>query len=227
MAIDGGYVGPVDLTCQVCYTGYWMREGYELLAGRPCLDFANTMGGDALHAPREYLESYDDLVTFARMAGLVPEARAKALLARAKREPEKAAAALENARLLRGTIFRVFYALTHDRRPASDDLARINDALAHALARRRVVQRGAAFELGWDEEGEPFDRPLWPIVVSAAELLADGDRPPVRICCSSQERRCTWMFVDESRNRTRRWCSMKDCGNRAKARRHYERVHKG
>jgi predicted RNA-binding Zn ribbon-like protein len=62
--------------------------------------------------------------------------------------------------------------------------------------------------------------------VSAAELLADGARPPVRVCCSSAERRCTWLFVDESRNRTRRWCSMKDCGNRAKARRHYERARK-
>ena len=103
----------------------------------------------------------------------------------------------------------------------------MNDALARVLPHRRVVQRGASFELGWDEEGEPLDRPLWPVVVSAAELLADCDRPPVRVCCAGAEGRCTWLFVDESRNRTRRWCSMKDCGNRAKARRHYERVHKG
>jgi predicted RNA-binding Zn ribbon-like protein len=204
-----------------------MREGYELVGGRPCLDFANTMGGDAIHAPREFLDSYDDLVVFARMAGLVASDRARALLARAKREPEQAAAALEEARLLRGAIFRVFYALSHERKPAPDDLARINDALRRALSRRRVVQRGAAFELGWDEEGDPLDRPLWPLAVSAAELLADEHRPPVRVCCSSHERRCTWLFVDESRTRTRRWCSMKDCGNRAKARRHYERMHKG
>src|SRR5437868_544142 len=126
-----------------------MREGYELIGGRPCLDFANTIGGDALHAPRDFLESYDDLVAFARMAGLVPSDRGKALLARAKREPHEAAAALADARLLRGAIFRVFYALSHDRKPAADDLARINHALARALARRRVVQRGALFELGW------------------------------------------------------------------------------
>jgi predicted RNA-binding Zn ribbon-like protein len=204
-----------------------MREGYELIGGRPCLDFANTVGGDALHDPREFLDSYEDLIHFAKMAGLVPPERARALVARAKREPEQAALALEDARQLRGAIFRVFFALSHERKPAPDDLARLNDTLARALAHRRLVQRGGSFELGWDDEGDPLDRPLWPIVVSAAELLADEDRPPVRVCCSSAERRCTWLFADSSRNRSRRWCSMRDCGNRAKARRHYQRGRKG
>jgi predicted RNA-binding Zn ribbon-like protein len=204
-----------------------MREGYELIGGRPCLDFANTMGGDALHDPHEYLDSYEDLILFAKMAELVPPDRARALLARARREPEQAAATLEDARQLRGAIFRVFFALSHERKPAADDLARINDMLARALAHRRVVQRGGSFELGWDDGGDPLDRPLWPVAVSAAELLADEDRPPVRVCCFSAERRCTWLFVDASRNRSRRWCSMRDCGNRAKARRHYERARKG
>jgi predicted RNA-binding Zn ribbon-like protein len=204
-----------------------MREGYELIGGHPCLDFANTMGGDALHDPHEFLDSYEDLILFAKMAGLVPPDRARALVARAKREPEQAAAALDDARQLRGAIFRVFFALSHERKPAPDDVARLNETLARALAHRRVVQRGGSFELGWDDDGDPLDRPLWPIVVSAAELLADHDRAPVRACCSSAERRCTWLFVDSSRNRSRRWCSMRDCGNRAKARRHYERVRKG
>jgi len=45
----------------------------------------------------------------------------------------------------------------------------------------------------------------------------------VRICEATATDGCGWLFLDETRNRSRRWCSMKDCGNRAKARRHYRR----
>ena len=64
-------------------------------------------------------------------------------------------------------------------------------------------------------------RPTVRVAVSAAALLARAaDRDRVKICPGDD---CGWMFLDESRNRRRTWCAMDMCGNRAKARRHYQR----
>ena len=71
---------------------------------------------------------------------------------------------------------------------------------------------------------EALERPLWPVLWAAAELLTSADRDRVRACASDP---CRWLFLDLSRNRSRRWCSMEDCGNRAKARRHYARSKNG
>jgi predicted RNA-binding Zn ribbon-like protein len=99
----------------------------------------------------------------------------------------------------------------------------LNRALADALPHRRVVQSGRGFSFGWDGSDD-LRRMLWPVALSAAELLA-GDHPsPVKRCEMWEAGGCGWLFVDESRNGSRRWCSMKDCGNRAKARRHYRKV---
>jgi predicted RNA-binding Zn ribbon-like protein len=55
---------------------------------------------------------------------------------------------------------------------------------------------------------------------AAADLLVSPERALVRECASGT---CSWLFVDRSRTHQRRWCSMKTCGNRAKARRFYTR----
>ena len=102
-------------------------------------------------------------------------------------------------------------------------LAVLNRALADALPHRRVVQSGRGFSLGWDDTDD-LRRMLWPVALSAVELLAGDHAAPVKLCGMRETTGCSWLFVDESRNGSRRWCSMKDCGNRAKARRHYRKV---
>jgi predicted RNA-binding Zn ribbon-like protein len=62
---------------------------------------------------------------------------------------------------------------------------------------------------------------LWPIVLAAAELLTSAGRARVRECAAHG---CGWLFLDTSRSQRRRWCTMASCGNRAKARRFYERT---
>jgi len=61
---------------------------------------------------------------------------------------------------------------------------------------------------------------LWPIAGSAGELLTSDDLGRVRQCGGKT---CRWMFVDRSKNRSRRWCDLKVCGNRTKARKLYRR----
>jgi predicted RNA-binding Zn ribbon-like protein len=198
---------------------------FEYVGGRTCLDFTNTVGGMRGVNPGEYLLAYPDLVRWAVGAGLVSEAHAERLRAAAERDPAAAERALARAREVREAIYRVLLAVPHGELPPAQDVALLNEELGAALAHQRLVRRGEGWALGWPEDGAELEAPLWPIVKSAAELLADpAALPRVHRCAGDEDDDCSWLFLDETRSGTRRWCSMADCGNRAKARRHYERV---
>jgi predicted RNA-binding Zn ribbon-like protein len=190
---------------------------FDLDAGRLCLDFANTLGvssDDHFHAP-------DDLLAFAQQADLVSDADLPRLLADLRAQPEAARALFARARVLRRAIFDVFSAVVARRPARAADLATLNDELAATLGQQRLVaEPDGRYDWGWRPGRlEPADV-LRPIVRSAADLLTSPDRAAVRQCAAPD---CAWLFLDTSRNRSRQWCSMQTCGNRAKARRYYER----
>ncbi|MBK9715833.1 MAG: ABATE domain-containing protein [Kouleothrix sp.] len=190
----------------------------RLVGGRLCLDFVNTVDDHALASPKEYLADYAALVAWGCHAGALSEGDAAALLGERALRPRVAEEVLARARGLRAALFRIFSATSAGRAVAAGDLAALNDALAGAPRRWRLAQLRARLAWQWDECGEPLDQPLWPVVWSAADLLTAPEVALVRACAGEG---CGWLFVDASRNHTRRWCSMEDCGNRAKARRHY------
>jgi predicted RNA-binding Zn ribbon-like protein len=201
---------------------------FELSGGRLCLDFVNTVGGMRGVRPNEHLLGYADLVEFARQSGAIPEDRGRRLLAEARRRPLDAAAILARAVALREELYRVFLARARGERPAAADLAAIGAAMGEALAHRTLEPAGSCCALGWDPDPRALDAPLWPIVLSASELLVSDDAlSRVRVCGMYEEEECSWLFMDETRARTKRWCSMQSCGNRAKARRHYARTRRG
>jgi predicted RNA-binding Zn ribbon-like protein len=193
---------------------------FDLSGGALALDFANTWS-DRGRPETDGLRGYGDLLAFARQTGTAADGEAARLAARAEREPRAAAAALARALDLREALYRVFSAAAAGRAPAAGDLDLLNAALPEALARLRLEPRGSGFGWAWETaRAEPLEAPLWPVLRSAAELLTADELPRVRECAASS---CTWLFVDRSRNRSRRWCSMETCGNRAKAHRHYRR----
>ncbi len=187
------------------------------------LDFVNTVGGMRGVRPNEHLHVYGDLLSFARQAGAITDGEAARLADEARRHPRSAQAAFAAAIELREALYRLFLARTQGGAPDGADLATVNAALARALAHRRLAPAGEALVLGWEEPGS-LDAPLWRIADAAAQLLASDDAARVRVCGMFEEGECSWLFLDRTKGRTRRWCSMKDCGNRAKARRHYART---
>jgi predicted RNA-binding Zn ribbon-like protein len=194
---------------------------FELVGGELCLDFVNTLDGSRdTGNGRETLTSYADLVAWGRQAGIVTDGEAKGLLREAARRPREAAEALEQAIALRETIYRIFRAVINERSPGKADLAALNAALSRALAQSQVVKQGESFVWDWSRNDDAMDRLLWPVARSAAELLTSAELSRARQCGGDE---CTWLFMDTSKNRSRRWCDMKGCGNRAKSRRHYER----
>jgi predicted RNA-binding Zn ribbon-like protein len=199
---------------------------FELSGGALCLDFANTWG-DRGRPETEKLHGYADLLAFALQTGQLTGGEAARLGELADRHPREAAAAFAWSRKLREMLYRILSAVAVRRAPPAADLQRLNAALPEALSRPRIERRGARFVWTWhapDAPAEPLNAPLWPALRSAAELLTSDERRRVRECAGSD---CTWLFLDRSRNRSRRWCAMQTCGNRAKARRHYRRARAG
>lgn len=196
---------------------------YHLNEGWLCLDFANTAKWHASSVPVEELTSYPVLLEWARGEGIVSPEEAQGLLLEAARHPQKAQAALEQAIALREAIYRIFSALVHDRPAPPEDLAFLNGVLAEKLDGLWVVGGASGFGWGWRADPRSLDWFLGPIARSAAELLTSPALARVGQC--ADDRGCGWLFLDLTKNHSRRWCSMESCGNRAKVMQHYQRKH--
>ena len=194
-------------------------RSFELSGGELCLDFANTLEDRPLGL-KENLAGWRDLLAFGEQASLVSKRQAAALRRVGEARPRAADRGFAGALALRECVYRVFQAVAAGRAPARADLASVNAALSAALPHARVEPKDGGFAWGWSDDEPTLERILWPIARSAAELLVSDARVDVRECASET---CSWLFMDRSPRRVRRWCSMKTCGNRDKVRRFYER----
>ena len=200
-----------------------LRPDHELefIGGSICLDFTNTLGGSRDHPTHEHIGDYAELVAFARAAGVLRVEQARRLLAAAERDPGAATEIYRRSIALREAISRAFGDIAAARAPQPKDLELISAEAASAAAHARLVRAATGFAWSWPEDDHDLSRPLWDVARSAADLLMnDGERARVRECASDT---CTWLFIDQSRNHSRRWCDMNDCGNRAKQRRFQRR----
>jgi predicted RNA-binding Zn ribbon-like protein len=193
----------------------------ELVGERLCLDWTNTVSTRLESLRREYLTSYGNLLEWSLHAGILTDSDARRLGREAARRPIEAKAVLDQAIAIRETIYRILAAIVHQRAPAMADIAALNAALAQALARLQVIPSGRGFEWQWVPDRRALDVMLWPVVRSAADLLTSADLRHVRQCARREG--CDWLFVDTTKNHSRRWCSMSMCGSIDKARRYYQR----
>jgi predicted RNA-binding Zn ribbon-like protein len=201
---------------------------FKLIGGNISLDFANTVNGrvsspnkksgrdyyDAF--PSDKLENYADLIGWSLKAGLVKEKEAKKLLQIAEADSRAANAVLKRALNLRESIYRLFKSAMEGWQPEAEDLEKLNRELSRARRHQRLSTANKAFVFEWIDGAEALDAMLWQVSESAADLLLNGDLTRIRRCVNDV---CNWLFLDTSRNRTRQWCVMRDCGNLAKIRR--------
>ena len=187
---------------------------FDLCGGHVALDFANTVSDRPSGAPIERLTEYGDLVRFAVQTGITTKTAARGLLREAASDPASAEQALLGARVLREALYDLFFAQAAGSAPKASDVE-ILDAAWHRLS------LDSDFHWTWRDGPDALDSMLAPIVESAVALLTSGPRDRVRKCESDT---CQWVFLDTSKNHSRRWCDMKQCGNREKARRFQERA---
>ena len=197
------------------------EDNLKLESGRLCLDFTNTAEWHLSDHPAERLTSYAELTAWARAIGLLPDRTAQQLRRAAEQRPAEAARVLERAVALREAIYHIFVAVAQGQTPSTADQSILNAELTRLMSKSCLVWNKATFD--WERQGADgdLDQLLWWIVRSASELLTSEDIKRVGVC--ADDRGCGWLFYDTSRNRTRQWCSMRGCGNRAKAKRHYEK----
>jgi|SRR5271165_2867446 len=198
---------------------------FDLTSGSLCLDFANTVSHRKQPEQKhDNLTGYDDLVFFTQDSGVISPQLAREILDFSGMKPKDRAAAFELAIKLREAIYQVFAAVARSRVPKKRDIKLIEDLASQAMTHRRLVAAGGGYRWEWKHgKSEPLSCVLWPIVASAAELLTSDRVTQVREC---EAKTCAWLFLDATRNHSRRWCDMSVCGNRQKARRHYERKQK-
>jgi predicted RNA-binding Zn ribbon-like protein len=204
----------------------------KLVGGRLCLDFINTVDGRKSNSPRresrsidsvlgDKLGEYSDLVEWSRHSGIVTATEAERLIQASKRNVAEAKKVFDRAIALREGLYRICKAIMTDRRPQTVNLAIVNDELLVARTHEKLTHGTHGFTWEWVGSEPALDRMLWSIAHSAAELFTTGDLSRLRECCGEE---CGWVFEDTSRNRSRQWCDMQDCGNLAKVRRYRTRL---
>jgi predicted RNA-binding Zn ribbon-like protein len=189
-----------------------------------CLAFANTLFWRGRPSPTENLGGIDDLLRWLGGTAKLPAESIEMADTRLQRRPAEAAKLFAEAIASREAIYGIFSALAASEPVADKDLALLNRALAEAPRRERLVQADDGY--AWDVKKIDVSAPglLAPVLWSAADLLTRADHRRVRRCANDA---CLWLFIDESKAGSRRWCDMSSCGNRAKSRRHYLKTRAG
>jgi predicted RNA-binding Zn ribbon-like protein len=203
---------------------------FDLCGGHPALDLVNSLDNRFRpDGPNEMLVRYSDLLRFLEESGLLDAQRVRLLNKGARGDP--AELALRSVKDLREAAAAVFYAIVEERTPVPADVRTLErhffDASRHRELRweapaQNPTSAAAPAGMSWQWGGSATDAhlPVWMLSQVVSELLLSDDMARVRTCGVET---CRWLFLDTSKNHTRRWCNMKVCGNRMKARRFHAR----
>lgn len=179
------------------------------------IDFANTRYWRGTEAPTETFAKLDDVLAWCRDTAKIPAAMIDGFRALCLQDE---AAALAGAIALRELLYRLYLAHAQGAEPDAGDLAALREYLGDAAPRKELTRADGRYEWAVDDRYRTLAGLLSPVLWSATDLLG-GARLGKLKCCAND--RCKWLFVDDSKSGSRRWCSMSACGNRAKAHRHY------
>jgi predicted RNA-binding Zn ribbon-like protein len=192
----------------------------DLLGERLCLDFVNTVSWRGRDNSKDFFNSYTELLIWSRYVKILKAKDFDTLNQRAEKYPNEAKKALKRAIALREAMYALFSARPEGITLPKNALATFNNFLSKTMSLSQIIQKDKGFEWSTDGDKNSLDWILNPVIQSAAELLISVDIGKVKLCGDNE---CGWIFLDSSRNQSRRWCDMKDCGNRAKARRFYRK----
>jgi predicted RNA-binding Zn ribbon-like protein len=186
----------------------------SLVAGKLALDFANTESGRGGAEHLDHLQTAGDLVAWAAHAKILG-ARNAALTWRIITDQTKLARHLvARGRFLRETIYRINSNIVAGKPPAKKLLHSLTTIHAEMLAAAILSPHGKNYGWAWHRKAELTAAILGPITLSALDLLLDADFSRIKQCHGNH---CGWLFYDNTKNKSRQWCDMSVCGNRAKA----------
>ena len=196
------------------------EETFRCPGGALCLDFCNSGQGARGSNKEEWIADYGDLVDWLKTGQAIGAAQASKLRAAAERAPQAAEEVWKRAIELREALARLLLARSEGRKPPAADLKVVDTEYARSAPFARLAPTDEGFAWSLDPAVEALDAALRPIVESAVALLTSERLARLRRCGNST---CYWLFIDETRNCSRRWCEMASCGNVMKVRRHRAR----
>jgi predicted RNA-binding Zn ribbon-like protein len=190
----------------------------RVIGGNLALDFANTAEGTPDgEIERENFLSYEDLVFWGYHVGILSGGDGERLLRKGRESPVEAHAVFARALGFRGHLYGLFRAVAEGKQPPAESVEALRRYECETLSHADLVPSGGGFAWEW-AVGDELAGVLWPIAHAATGLLTSGPLGRIKGCAG-----CNWLFVDESKNKSRRWCSMEDCGTHAKMRRYVAR----
>ncbi|MGD8992575.1 MAG: CGNR zinc finger domain-containing protein [Desulfobacterales bacterium] len=195
----------------------------KLLGGRLCLDFVNTVHCYGCNDIGEYLNNYQDLIAWSRHVGTMSSDEAKRLAVQSIEYRSQAKRLHLRAIELREIIYSIFCSILEGAPPAKKNLTAFNNYLSEMMALSHIVKTPDGFEWDMSVNKTGLDWILNPVIRSTADLLISEEWRKIKKCADPT---CGWLFLDVSRNHSRRWCDMRACGNRAKASRFYKKKKK-
>jgi predicted RNA-binding Zn ribbon-like protein len=193
----------------------------DTVSGWLALEFVNTVENYRLEEKLDFISDYSQWIRWGRYEDLISEEEAQSLIAVSERNPKWASKSLADAGDLRTSLYELYSSLANSTVPPEDALDVLNRSLQTSLSHAQVLSGSEGYGRGWLTDGQDLDRMLWPVVKSAADLLTSSHLLRLRQCGGHA---CSWLFLDLSKNHSRRWCDMKVCGNRAKSQRHHART---
>jgi len=194
---------------------------FRFIAEHLGLDFANTVHWHASDHPLDILADYEALARWSQEAGILDKTRFSTLIENAARSPDEASEVYARAIAIREAIYRICTAEIQAQIPLGPDVITLNDELSRWQVNARIVPSSDGFTWNYNVDFSALDSPLWPIVRDTADLLTSENIHRIGQC--ADDRGCGWLFLDTSKNHSRRWCDINDCGNRAKQRRYQKR----
>lgn len=198
---------------------------WKFRGGQLSLDFINSVGGRVDLNGNNYtilkdkINNYEDLVDWAKTIGILNEATARNLVYLSGQKGKVVNGVFKRAMKLRESLYRIFINVIKNRKPLKEDIEVLNNECSTAREQQRLVYTSGKFF--WNYElPDAYDNMIWQVALSGSELLLSDNLKRVKQCPGTN---CGWLFLDASKNSSRQWCDMKDCGNVAKVRRYREK----
>jgi predicted RNA-binding Zn ribbon-like protein len=204
----------------------WTPRQLPILGGHLALNFANTIDDPGGPERYDHAGTYPELVAWSARIGILRSDQAAELLADGQEHPRARSAALRRAHLLRRILNETFSEIAALNSGQAGDAvppaipaqwAELRPFVKEALGHAELVAHGATYQMTWPVIAR-LDAMLWPISFAAAELLTAPQLSRLKKCAG-----CPWVFLDQSKNLSRRWCAMSDCGTHEKIVRYVSR----
>lgn len=208
---------------QSAYAGMAVESGHvwgplDLVGGLPCLDFSNTAGGHTKIREVERIPTFQDVVRWALAAEILSSGEARNVLSAAKAKPQEAARQVHDMHVFREALQRTVSAIATGRPIEAKDFAQVRSTITKAVSMAEIAGKDEAFIWSVDMDGVGLGTVLNRVALSAHGMLTREKPSKLRIC-----ERCTWLFIDRTKNQKRRFCRQDACGNKARAERFYEK----